>query len=247
MEKSQRPRLHPLIAAAAISVITVSAAGVGALTGWLPRTSASSAVPSAITAPAPTVPAVAAPNDALAAGAQTNVAPPASAPDAAPITSPATAAPAPKRRKPAVVRTQAPVEEHHGEPSVVARDDASSPARAALPPVATAPNLGTIESVREIAQPGEGTGLGAIAGGVLGGVLGSQFGHGNGRKVLTVAGAAGGAYAGHQVEKQVRGTKRWEITVRMDSGALRTVPMDSEPVWRAGDRVRVINGQLEAA
>jgi outer membrane lipoprotein SlyB len=113
--------------------------------------------------------------------------------------------------------------------------------------VATAPNLGTIESVREIAQPGEGTGLGAIAGGVLGGVLGSQFGHGNGRKVLTVAGAAGGAYAGHQVEKQVRGTKRWEITVRMDSGALRTVPMDSEPVWRAGDRVRVINGQLEAA
>ena len=112
--------------------------------------------------------------------------------------------------------------------------------------MAAAANLGTIEAVQEIAQPGEGTGLGAIAGGVLGGVLGSQFGHGNGRKVLTVAGAAGGAYAGHQVEKQARATKRWEITVRMDNGALRTLSTDSAPVWRAGDRVRVINDRLEA-
>jgi outer membrane lipoprotein SlyB len=246
MGTSNRPRLHPLIAAAAISVITVAAAGVGALTGWLPRTSASSAVPSATIVPAPTVPAAAGPSEPTAAGAQANVTPPASTPLTAPATKPATAAPASKRRKPAVVRTQAPVEERHVEQPVVARDDASSPAPAALPPVAAASTLGTIESVREITQPGEGSGLGAIAGGVLGGVLGSQFGHGNGRKVLTVAGAAGGAYAGHQVEKQVRGTKRWEITVRMDSGALRTVSTESEPAWRAGDRVRVISGRLEA-
>jgi len=242
METSNKPRLHPLIAAAAISVITVSAAGVGALTGWLPRTSASSAAPSA--APAPTVPAAAASNEAAAA--QTSITPPQSTPAAAPVTTPATATPAPKRRKPAVVRTRAPVEERPLENPVVVRDDGPSTAPAPLPRVAAAANLGTIESVQEIAQPGEGSGIGAIAGGVLGGVLGSQFGHGTGRKVLTVAGAAGGAYAGHQVEKQARATKRWEITVRMDNGALRTLSTDSAPAWRSGDRVRVVNDRLEA-
>jgi outer membrane lipoprotein SlyB len=246
METSNRPRLHPLIAAAAISVITVSAAGVGALTGWLPRTSASSTVSSATTAPAPTVRAATAANESAAAATQTSVTPPAGAPAAAPVTTPASATPALKRRKPAVVRTRAPIEERPIEDPVVVRDYGPSTAPAPLPRVAAAANLGTIEAVQEIAQPGEGTGLGAIAGGVLGGVLGSQFGHGNGRKVLTVAGAAGGAYAGHQVEKQARATKRWEITVRMDNGALRTLSTDSAPVWRAGDRVRVINDRLEA-
>jgi len=237
MDTSNRPRLHPLIAAAAISVITVSAAGVGALAGWLPRTSATPA-------PAPTVPAAAAANESAAA--QSSMTPPASTPAAAPVSTPATATPAPKRRKPAVVRTRAPIEERPIEDPVVVRDYGPSTAPAPLPRVAAAANLGTIEAVQEIAQAGEGTGLGAIAGGVLGGVLGSQFGHGTGRKVLTVAGAAGGAYAGHQVEKQARATKRWEITVRMDNGALRTLSTDSAPVWRTGDRVRVINDRLEA-
>lgn len=242
MEPSNRQRLHPLIAAAAISVISVSAVGVAALTGVLPRTSASSAAPSSAMANAPAAPAAAAVNDAAPTNAQPVVTPPTVNPPAAPATV------TPKRHKPAVVRTRAPVEERRVDDAVVARDVAPSPAPAPapLPPVAAAQNLGTVDSVREIAEPGEGTGLGAIAGGVLGGVLGSQFGHGNGRKILTVAGAAGGAYAGHQVEKQARSTKHWEITVRMDNGALRTLSTDSAPLWRAGDRVRVVNGRLEA-
>ena len=242
METSNRPRLHPLIAAAAISVITVSAAGVGALTGWLPRTSASNAVPGSAVSSAPVDPAASAPDQAAQSGANRVVTPSADLPAAAP----ATVAPAAKPRKPTVVRTRAPVEERRAEDPVVVRDYGPSPAPAPLPPVAALPNLGTIESVHEVSQPGEGTGLGAIAGGVLGGVLGSQFGHGNGRKILTVAGAAGGAYAGHQVEKQARATKRWEITVRMDNGTLRTLSTESAPVWRAGDRVRVVNDRLEA-
>jgi len=228
METRKTPRLHPLIAAAAISVITVSAAGVGALTGVLPRTSAA-ATPVA--------------NDAVQAGAQPVATPSASAPAAAPSTT----MPAPKRRKPAVVHTRAPIEERRIEDPVVVRDYGPSPTARTLPPVAAAPNVGTIESVREIAQPGEGTGLGAVAGGVLGGVIGHQFGGGNGKKILTVVGAAGGAYAGHQVEKQARGTKRWEIDVRMDSGALRTLSSETAPLWQAGDRVRVVDGRLEAA
>jgi len=241
METSKTSRLHPLIAAAAISVIAVSAAGVGALTGILPRTSASSAAQSAApfnTAGAPVA------NDAAQATAEAAATPSASAP--VPAAAPSTTMPAPKRRKPAAVRTRAPIEERRIEDPVVVRDYGPSPTAQRLPPVAAAPNVGTIESVREIAQPGEGTGLGAVAGGVLGGVIGHQFGGGSGKKILTVAGAAGGAYAGHQVEKQARATKRWEIDVRMDSGTLRTLSSDSAPLWQAGDRVRVVNGRLEA-
>ena len=231
MKANNSPRLHPLLATAAIAVITVSVAGIGALTGVLPRTSASSALP--------TEPAVAVPTPAPAEATPS--------PSTAPTAAPATATPAPQRRKPAVVRTRAPIEERRIEEPVVVRDVGPVSPPAMLPPVAAAANVGTVESVREIAQPGEGTGLGAIAGGVLGGVIGNQFGGGSGKKILTVAGAAGGAYAGHQVEKQVRGTKRWEVTVRMDSGTLRTLSSESEPVWRAGDRVRLVNGRLEAA
>lgn len=127
----------------------------------------------------------------------------------------------------------------------------AAPAPATRPPAKQAApacaNCGTVSAIRETEKKGEGTGLGAIGGAVVGGVIGNQFGGGSGRKILTVVGAAGGAYAGHQVEKQARGTKRWEVTVRMDSGALRTLSSESEPGWRTGDRVRLVNGRLEAA
>lgn len=40
--------------------------------------------------------------------------------------------------------------------------------------------------------------VGAIVGGLAGGVVGSNIGAGRGRDLATVAGVAGGAYAGHQ-------------------------------------------------
>jgi len=250
MKASNSLRLHPLVAAAAISVITLSAVGVGALTGILPRTSASSAaLGAAPSAPSATsiVPGANGPgiSTTTQSGAEVLATPSVDAP--APAAAPATVSPVPKPRKAKVVRTRAPVEERRVDDSAVVRDYGPSPAAETMPPIAAAANLGTVESVREIAQPGEGTGLGAVAGGVLGGVIGHQFGGGSGKKILTVVGAAGGAYAGHQVEKQARGTKRWEITVRMDSGALRTLSSDSAPMWQSGDRVRVVDGRLEAA
>jgi len=243
MQGKTPQRIHPLIAAAALSVIAVSAAGVAALTGVLPHTSASSAAAGTATAPVGGATATVMPSPA---GAATVV--PASAESTpTPAAAPATVSPKPKRRKTTALRTPAPVEDRGIEESAAQREDGPSQiAQAPRPSGSVAANVGTVESVREIAQPGEGTGLGAIAGGVLGGVLGNQFGGGNGRKILTVAGAAGGAYAGHQVEKQARGTTRWEISVRLDSGALRTLSSDSAPVWRTGDRVRVVNGRLEA-
>ena len=51
------PRLHPLVAAAAASVIVVSAAGVAALTGLLPTSKASAVATAQLAAPAAVSPA----------------------------------------------------------------------------------------------------------------------------------------------------------------------------------------------
>jgi uncharacterized protein YcfJ len=45
---------------------------------------------------------------------------------------------------------------------------------------------------------------GTVVGGVAGGLLGSTIGHGSGRTVATIAGAAGGAYVGNQVQKNAQ-------------------------------------------
>lgn len=45
---------------------------------------------------------------------------------------------------------------------------------------------------------------GTVIGGVAGGVLGHQIGGGKGKTLATVAGAAGGAYAGNQVQKNMQ-------------------------------------------
>jgi outer membrane lipoprotein SlyB len=108
------------------------------------------------------------------------------------------------------------------------------------PPVG---QLAVVESVREVKEPGDAKGLGAIAGGVLGGVVGNKLGKGKG--LVTILGAAGGAFAGHQVEKRARADKRWEIAVRLDDGSQRTLSSDVQPAWHAGDRVRLVNDKLQ--
>jgi uncharacterized protein YcfJ len=45
---------------------------------------------------------------------------------------------------------------------------------------------------------------GTVIGGVAGGLLGSTIGGGTGRTVATIAGAAGGAYVGNQVQKNAQ-------------------------------------------
>jgi outer membrane lipoprotein SlyB len=113
-------------------------------------------------------------------------------------------------------------------------------------PVVKAGHVGTVQAVREVKDPGQHTGLGPIAGGIAGAVLGDQVGgHGNTRKILTVLGAAGGAYAGREIEKQARATKHWEIDVRGDDGAQETVRSEVVPTYNAGDRVRVLEGRLQ--
>jgi outer membrane lipoprotein SlyB len=180
-------RLHPLLAAAAVSLIVLSGVGVAAMTGMIPVTKSHDSV---LETPQQVVKPVA-----------------------------RTAVPAPQR-----VAEVFPV--------------AETPK-----PQAPVGQLATVESVREVREPGDAKGVGAIAGGVVGGVLGNKLGKGKG--LATVLGAAGGAFAGHQIEKQVRADKRWEIALRLDDGSLRTLPSDAEPAWRAGDRVRIVDDKLQ--
>ena len=91
-------------------------------------------------------------------------------------------------------------------------------------------------------QKGDGSGLGAVAGGVVGGVLGNQVGGGTGKKILTVAGVAGGAYAGHQAEKALNAKTRYEVTVNMDDGNTHSFSYDRQPDFPIGSRVKLVNG-----
>jgi len=140
------------------------------------------------------------------------------------------------------------------EKSVKKTAQAAVPAKPKAPPVevassAPAPvtkcsNCGVIESVREIAAKGEGSGLGAAGGAVVGGLLGHQVGGGSGKQIATVVGAVGGAVAGNEVEKRVKATKSYDITVRLDDGSTRVINEVNPPSWRSGDRVRIIDGAI---
>ncbi len=219
-------RLHPLLSAAAISVIVLSVAGVGALTGLLPRSAAnleSPQMPAAAPVPTPTAPVIA-------------------------------PAPEPKPVKKTVVRASAPAAPKKATAVYEARplpsdEDFLRAERAPLPPAAVAAprctNCGTVENVRVLEQKGDGSGIGAVAGGVAGAVVGKQFGKGSGRTIMTILGAAGGAYAGHEAEKHIRAKKHWEVSVRLDDGSSRLLTYEAEPAWRSGDRVRYVNGALE--
>lgn len=101
---------------------------------------------------------------------------------------------------------------------------------------------------------------GTVIGGVIGGVVGHQFGGGSGKKLATVAGAAGGAYAGNQVQKNMQDgdtkttterrckvvTKAQQKLVGYDvryalNGKEFTERTESKPV---GDKVPVKDGKL---
>ena len=231
-----KARLHPLLTAAAISVTVFSAVGVATLTGLVPQSLGSHKEEAVVQLP----PEVAKPLEPAITQ---------------PVPQPAPqAATKPVQKKP-VARAATP------KPATpVAYNDYGTPPPP--PPFAQAPaqavetpkpvvqpgNLATVQAVREVKDPGETTALGPIAGGVAGAVLGNQIGKGHGsRNVITVLGAAGGAFAGRAIEKQARGTTHWEIDVHRDDGANETVRSDVAPSYPPGQRVRLIDGRLQPA
>jgi uncharacterized protein YcfJ len=103
---------------------------------------------------------------------------------------------------------------------------------------------------------------GTVIGAVVGGVLGNQVGGGSGKKIATVAGAAGGGCAGNRIQKRMQAgntvtsteqrcetvydTHRervgFNVRYRLD-GREQTVRMDHDP----GDRLSVRDGQVVLA
>lgn len=194
-------------------------------------------------APAPEATAVAAktastvaPNDGAA---DTRVGTP------VPLRSTATAAPA-SATAPAPIPQQAAAQSPAAvPPAAAAPRPAARAVRTQAAPVVVMGEVLAIEPIRE--RP-PGTGKGAVIGGVLGGVIGNQFGHGDGRAAMTVLGAAGGAVAGNNVERNMN--KRivgYRVSVRLDNGQARTFTEPRLDGLRVGDRVRVDGKHMRRA
>jgi outer membrane lipoprotein SlyB len=107
-------------------------------------------------------------------------------------------------------------------------------------------SCGTVEAIRTVEVKGDSSGLGAVAGGVTGAIVGNQIGNGRGQTAMAVLGAAGGAYAGNEIEKNVKKRYNYRVTVRMDDGSYRTVSQASQPSMGVGSKVRVSDGVLVA-
>jgi outer membrane lipoprotein SlyB len=103
-------------------------------------------------------------------------------------------------------------------------------------------DCGVVQSMRYVEEKGKGSGVGLVAGGVVGGVLGHQIGSGRGNTVATIAGAAGGAYAGNEIEKNQKKKTYWAVTIRMDNGATRNLTYTNKPAVHEGERVKLVDG-----
>ena len=108
-------------------------------------------------------------------------------------------------------------------------------------------NCGEVIEVKPVQKQGEASGGGAVLGGIVGGVLGHQIGSGRGNTAATVAGAAGGAYVGHQVEKNRTSASEYHILINMEEGRDRTFIFKSPPKFKAGDKVKIVDGKLQYA
>ena len=231
-------KLHPLLGAAALSVMVFSLVGIAAVTGLLSRSAATRAETAADAS---------IPTPATAELVQAAAMDPVKVPQA----------PKPAARKAAVHKAVPVKVATETTPAPVASASVPPPPPASLPPEAPAPlaatprpvcaDCGTVENFRQVTVKGDGSALGAVAGGAAGAVVGHQFGRGSGKDLLTIAGAIGGAFAGHEIEKNARKKTRYEISVRMEDGSLKTIAQDAAPAWHIGEHVRVINNQVVAS
>lgn len=192
-------RIHPLMAAAAVSVIVVSLAGAAAITGLLPSShGAPDTTPAATLTTAQAGPYAGAMAPAALPGVPAAYAAQAPQPLQAAYVEPASpsyaqAAAAPVQPAPVVIKETVirevpakPVHQVHHHTSTAQASYEPAPHYAPAPAPAQ-PNYVAI-----------GTGA------VVGGLIGNQVGHGRGRTLATVAGMIGGGFLGNQVANQNR-------------------------------------------
>jgi len=102
---------------------------------------------------------------------------------------------------------------------------------------------GVIDAIETTRVSSNEIGAGAIVGGVVGGILGHQVGGGTGKDVSTIAGVAGGAVVGHQLEKNSKQQDAYRIQIRLERGGYQTVTQSITDL-RVGDRVRIENNHV---
>lgn len=222
-------RIHPLIAAAAVGVILVSATGIAAMTGLLPVTRAVTAPPeqaaSAVTQalqPAPAMPQT--PSQSYAQQSNTR-----NEPVNEPRVHHRHSAPPP-----------VPTYSSNGAYGDATRSRATRPA-------AIDPDAGEVVAVNTVQTPEPSTGIGAVGGAIAGGLLGNQIGAGRGRVLATIAGAVGGGFAGNGIEHAVHKGTAYQVQVRMQDGSYRNFSYPSQPPFQIGDHVRVAGDGLAAS
>jgi len=198
-------RIHPLMAAAAASVIIVSLTGAAAITGLLPSSRSApepQAVPLAAVQPAPAaaqLQAAALPTQLAAAPAPVVVS---AAPGTTTYVQPTTAN-APVivvKQEPAPVVKQTVVKQTVVQkPRVVEHRPAPQPTRYYEPTYRAAPAPAPVQQGPSY--------VGVATGAVIGGLIGNQVGGGNGKKLATLAGVIGGGYLGNEIAQRNAGNR----------------------------------------
>lgn len=99
-------------------------------------------------------------------------------------------------------------------------------------------DCGKVLAVTMSEKAGEGGPVGMIAGGVTGAILGRQVGGGMGKDLATIAGAAGGAYAGKMLEEKIKTRQIWTVSVQYADGQKSQVEFEQDPGMKVGDVVK---------
>jgi outer membrane lipoprotein SlyB len=99
-------------------------------------------------------------------------------------------------------------------------------------------DCGHVTAVNVHEKKGESNAVGLIAGGVAGAVLGHQVGGGTGKDLATVAGAAGGAYAGKTIQENMNATKVWRVSVKYTDGRTAKFDFAHDPGLAVGTAVK---------
>lgn len=103
--------------------------------------------------------------------------------------------------------------------------------------------MATVQGVREIMIEGTKSAIGAGAGTIIGGVAGASSNHGRaGSVIASVLGSVVGGMAGAGIEEGITRQKGLEVTIKYDDGRMVAVVQGDNEKFKAGDRVRVING-----
>lgn len=99
-------------------------------------------------------------------------------------------------------------------------------------------DCGHVTTVTVAEKAGDSNAVGLIAGGIAGAALGHQVGGGFGKDLATIAGAAGGAYAGKKIQENMNTTKVWTVSVKYTTGQFASFDFTQDPGFSVGDAVK---------